>query len=233
MIVRPAASGVHLITQPDHARLARAIMERSVALDDHPRRDVILHAIAEHDNGWQEEDVAPTVNPAAGDVADFITLPLDARQAVWPRGVGRLANHWAAALVANHAVTVYDRFRGDGRWASFFVQMETMRDDRLRASGLSFDDLLADYPFVRLGDLMSLAFCTGSTDRQRYGAWTISLAGSRVVVTPDPFAGASIAIEIAARELPHRAFATDAELRDTLRGASTVMVRGHVAGSST
>ena len=228
MIVRPATGVVQLITQPDHAQLARRIMERCRALADHPRRDAILHAIAEHDNGWNEEDAAPFVTPA-GRVADFIGVPVEVRQRVWPRGVGRLANPWAAALVAHHAVTVYERYRPDPQWSSFFAQMEAMRDARVREHGLSFADLAADYPFVRLGDLASLAFCTASTDEQGFGAWAVKLSGQRVTVTPGSFDGVVIEIEVAARELAARPYDTHQDLRSALRTAPVRLLHGEVA----
>lgn len=230
MIVRAVPVGVQLITQPDHARLARRIMERCKTLEGHSRRDAILLAVREHDNGWAEEDAAPTVIRSTGRIADFVTLPIASRHAVWPRGVGRLADPWPAALVAHHAVTVYERFRRDAAWASFFARMESMRDSRIRASGLSFDDLAGDYPFVRLGDLISLAFCTGSSDEQRFGDWTVKLAGTDVLITPDPFGGAAVPIEIVARELRSQPFATDEDLRDALREARSVTLRGHARG---
>ena len=84
MIVRSVHDRVQLITQPDHAYLARTIMEHCLPLASHPRRDAILHAIAEHDNGWAEEDAAPTVNPATGHVVDFVSVPV--RPALTRRG---------------------------------------------------------------------------------------------------------------------------------------------------
>src|SRR3954463_4207109 len=105
MIVRTYRDRLQLITQPDHAQLARRIMEHCVALADHPRRNAIMLAIAEHDNGWAEPDAAPTVDLSTGRIADFITAPTAVRQGAWPRAVARLAHSpWAAALVANHAV---------------------------------------------------------------------------------------------------------------------------------
>lgn len=41
---------------------------------------------------------------------------------------------------------------------------------------------------VRLGDLVSLTFCTGATAPQSLGPWTIRLTGAQVQVTPNPFA---------------------------------------------
>ncbi len=231
MIVRPVHHGIQLMTQPDHAHLARTIMEHCVPLAARPRRDSILHAIAEHDNGWAEEDAAPIVDPHTGQVVDFVSLPLRARQAVWPRGVARLSDDpWAAALVAQHALTVYDRFRPEADWMSFFAGMEATRNAMLRASGMPLGDLLADYPFVRLGDLISLTFCTGGTDEHRFGDWTVQLSGRCVAVTPDAFDGATIPIEIRARTIRNTTFRTDAELRDALSGTKTVTLRGEVAG---
>ena len=233
MIVRPADGGVHLITQPDHARLARTIMEQCVPLRTRPRREMILHAIAEHDNGWAEADAAPTVDVRTGQVVDFLHAPLAIRQGVWPRAVARLARHpWTAALVAQHAVTAYARLRPDADWQAFFADMEATRDAMLGASGMPVDDFMADYAFVRLGDLISLAFCTGGADEQRFGDWTIAPSGDRVVVTPDVFGGATIPVQIDAREIRRPSYRSDAELRDALTSATTMTLRGAVVGSA-
>lgn len=233
MIVRTVRDGIQLITQPDHAQLARKIMDGCVPLQSRPRRDAMLHAIAEHDNGWAEEDAAPTVNPATGHAADFISVALSVRHAVWPRGIARLADDpWAAALVAQHALTVYDRFRSDRTWRSFFAAMEATRDTWLRASGRPLEDLAVDYPFLRLADLISLAFCTGSTDVQTFGEWAVQPSGARVIVTPDVFGGATIPVAITARVIHEQSFRSDAELRDALRDAASTTLRGEVVGRS-
>ena len=227
MIVRRLNGRVQLITQPDHARLARRIMEHCIQLADHPRRDTILHAIAEHDNGWAEEDAAPTVNPATGRAFDFVNAPVGVRHAVWPRGVARLAgNPWAAALVAQHAITVYDRFRSEAEWDPFFERMRTLRDEMVEASGMTLDTLEADYPFVRLADLISLTFCTGWTDEQRFAQWTVLRLGSRIIVTPDAFGGATVPFAIDAREMRNLEFETDSALRAAIGGAESVTLRG-------
>jgi len=229
VIVRSHHGALLLITQPDHAHLARRIMEQCVPLAERPRRDAILHAIGEHDSGWAEEDAAPAVNPATGEVADFIHVPLGVRQGVWPRAVARLADDpWTAALVAQHALTVYARFRGDADWAPFFVGMETARNSLLRVMPLTLDDLIADYAFVRLADLISLTFCAGWTDDQRYGGWTIRPSGTCVTVTPDLFDGAAIPVEIAAMDLPNRTFRSDADLREAVSRAESRTLQGTV-----
>lgn len=232
MIVRILPKAIQLITQPEHAGLAGQIMARSSSLRHHARRDSILLAVTEHDNGWREEDDAPFVDPESGDVVDFVRAPLAVRHRVWPRAVARLVQDpWAAALVAQHAITVYDRFRADQAWTTFFSEMELLRDRMLREAGGSRAGLDADYVYVRLGDLISLAFCTGWTDEHRFAQWTVRLDGRRVVVRPDPFDGAVIPIQIAARQIGRRRLASHHELREMLRASATVQLDGEVAGA--
>jgi hypothetical protein len=232
VIARPAQNSLHLITQPDHAHLAAKIIQHAVALTAHPRRDAILLAVAEHDNGWTEEDAAPILNPATGQIADFVNVPLAVRHRVWPRAIQRLEQHpWTAALVAEHAIVVYDRFRIEPEWDPFFSGMATARDRMVQASGLSFDELVSDYEFLRLADLISLVFCMAVTQAQYFAQWFVQFTGDCVVVTPNPFDHATIPIEIRAREIPNQPFRSDEELRATVGAASSVILKGTVSGT--
>jgi hypothetical protein len=224
---------VLLITQPDHARLAGRIMAHCAPLARMPRREAILQAIAEHDNGWTEEDASPGVDPQTGAIVDFVSAPLAIRHAVWPRAVQRLAsNPWVAALVAQHAITVYERYRADREWDSFFARMESMRSDLIGAGGPQLTGLLEDYVFVRLGDLISLTFCTGWNEEQRFAQWTVKRSESGVFVAPDDFGGRTIPMEVEARQVPNRPFRTQAALADALRDASVVTLTGAVIPSA-
>lgn len=232
VIVRAAATGTLLITQPDHARLSRAVMEHAVALADHPRRDMVLRAIGEHDNGWTEEDASPAVDPDTGAVVDFVHAPLAVRHRVWPRGIARLADEpWVAALVAQHAVTVHDRFRSDADWTTFFERMEAERDAMRAASGVPAAELADDYACVRLGDLISLMFCTSWTEPQTFEPWTVERSGGRVTVTPDPFGGVTIPVAIDCVEIGNGPFASDEELRQAIAAGKRVTLRGEAAGA--
>jgi hypothetical protein len=223
-----------LITQPDHAALAGRVMREWTrdGWPPSPRREDILRAIAEHDNGWHEVDRFPVVSEADGRILDFVHAPDEIRQGVWPRGVERLADTpYTAALVAQHAVHVYARYRDRADWSRFFSGMESLRGSHLaRAAGASLDDLLRDYTPVRIGDLISLVFCNLWREPQQEGGYAIALDGDRVVVTPDPFGGRRVPFEIEARELPDQAFTSGAEARDAFDAAPRRLITGVALG---
>jgi hypothetical protein len=210
MIIRHTESAVLLITQPDHAALAGWIMQHWVADDvmTSPRRADILLAAAEHDNGWLDVDTAPILDTLTGQLLDFIHAPDAVRQAVWPRGVERLARSpYAAALVAQHAIEIYARYRTDPAWQPFFTEMEAARAHHLRRASISVEELRRDYFFVRAGDLLSLTFCNGWTEEQIVeGRAVARLERDELFVTPDPFGGRRIPLEIAAIEVSATSF---------------------------
>jgi hypothetical protein len=234
MIVRRLDAELLLIRQPDHAALARRIMEQWADLATAERRTSILRATGEHDYGWGEHDAAPIIDAATGRICDFINLPLPLRQGVWPRSAAQLSSDpWAAALVAHHAIFVYDRFRRDSAWQNFFAEMEGLRAAMLReARDATFDDLQRDYVFVRLGDLASLTFCSGWTDAQRFADYTIALSASRLLIDPDPFNGHEMILEVPARRLPDRTFHSDSAAAQAFAAASTITLSGTAKGAN-
>lgn len=232
MIVQHANDRLFLITQHDHSRLSGRIMSRCTDLVNHSRRGSILLAITEHDNGWVEEDAAPKVDAGSGEIVDFVRASADIKHAVWPRAVRHLSMEpWSAALVAQHALTVYDRFRSEEAWADFFTTMEQLRDAMLREDGGRMEDLEADYVFIRLGDLISLCFCTGWPEEQQYDRWRVQRSGPDVIVAPDLFGGERIPFEVPARALTARPYRSGQELASALRSSEPTTLTGAVAGA--
>ena len=169
-------------------------------------------------------------NPTDGGVYDFITAPAVVRQRVWPRGIARLADDpWAAALLAQHADTIYDRYRDDPDWSPFFVEVDRLRQAMVDASGCSMKDLVADYVWVRLGDLMSLSFCAGWSDEQRFDRWRVRHVDSHVTVSPDIFGAGTIPFRIDAREISADPYCCEAELQAAWVEAASVTLSGDVA----
>src|SRR4249919_2648700 len=103
MIIRRHDDSLLFMTQPDHARLAADLLAHWSADDfaAHPRREALLLAAREHDNGWREVDAVPLFSVATGQALDFIAVGDDIKQSVWPRAIDRVAatSAYAAALV--------------------------------------------------------------------------------------------------------------------------------------
>lgn len=206
---------------------------RRDGLPAHPRREWLLLATGEHDAGWAEVDVAPIVDPGSGQLLDFVHAPDAVRQAVWPRSIERLAHTpYAAALVAQHALHVYRDNRSNPAWQPFFARMEDLRAKQLRlVAPLTLDELVADYFFVRMGDLVSLCFANNWTGPQREGDYSIQVQGRRVLITPDPFDGEAVPLSLSARRLPCRAYRSSADAAGALATAPTIALNAVAVGS--
>jgi hypothetical protein len=233
VILRTDLSPPLFITQPDHAQLAATIMRgwRSGGLPESPRHVAIMLAIEAHDNGWQEVDAEPCLDPATGHVLDFVHVPEDVRHAVWRRGVARLAAEpYSAALVAQHALHIYRRMRQQPGWRQFFIDMTAARDQRLTAAHETLETLQREYAFLRLADLASLTFCGVDTDAQAHEmGYDIRLEGTRLIVSPDPFEGGTFDLAIMGRELAS-SFASVADARTAWQAAPHRSVTGVVTG---
>jgi hypothetical protein len=234
VIIRPIGNDLLFITQPDHARLAAEIIAawRADGFPEHPRREAILYAAREHDNGWREED-AETLVDTAGMPLDFISAPVAAKHRIWPRAVSRLANDhpYEAALVAQHALTVHADYRERPGWQTFFDTIDGLRGALLtRAGAAAATTLEGDYRFVNIADRLSLIFCNGWRERFDDRQLRIQLTGTTLVVTPDPFGGVRVPMRVIARRLPGRSYGSSADLRASLDEAPIELVEGEATG---
>ncbi len=237
MIVRAFENDLLLITQPDHAALAAQIIAfwRRDGFPGSPQRESVLLATRDHDNGWEAEDRTPTIEPATGKILDFVEISPEVKRRVWPHSIDRLEHDpYAGALVAEHAITVYERYRPEPSWREWFAQIEAAGASALaRAAPLARDDVRRDYPFVRLGDLASLTFCNRWIGHQRFGDYQMRLeADTQLVIDPDPFDGAAVAMMIAGRRLPARPFTSADEASAAYAAAPSVTLHGTAVGAS-
>jgi len=238
MIVREQSSTFLLITQPEHGRLAGEIVAatRSEPASLGPERETVLLACHEHDNGWTEVDAEPTVDPRTGRPYDFMSGPLHIKHEIWVRGITRVARSSprAAALVAEHALTVYAYRRDEHSWASFFASITALRDELLSQVGATTrharDMFESEYRCVRLGDSWSLQFCNAWHQRQETLGYTATLEAGTLIISPDPFAGATVPLQIEGSAIPARRYSSDAELRAALNESARVTVRGVARG---
>lgn len=241
MIIRRQKQDLLFITQADHAALAAEILApwQADGFPANPRRDAILLAAREHDNGWFEEDDATLVDPA-GEPLDFVSAPVPVKHRIWPRAAARLARTdlYAAALVAHHALAVHGQQRTDPVWRGFLDRMSRIESDLLAQweqgdrppNDNQKGPVPIDYRFLQAGDQLSLVFCNGWTAPfPRPGGHTI-LKGTTLEITPDPFDGARIPLRVPARRIAARAFAAPADLRAALDRAPVEILHGEAVG---
>jgi hypothetical protein len=234
MIIRQDRNALLFIAQADHARLAADLMAawHIDGLPAHPRRDLILLATREHDNGWREEDAA--LHVADGEPLDFMSVRPAVKHRIWPRAAARAADlhPYAGALVAQHALSVHGQQRSDPEWRAFFETMDRVRRDLLaRCDPAAAAALADDYRFVQIGDQLSLIFCNGWTAPFPTAGGRTILRGTTLEIAPDPFAGRRVALRVPARRLPRRTFTSAAELRAALDAAAVEAFEGDAAGA--
>ncbi len=242
MIVTPTTEGFRIVTQADHARLAADLLRlaRLPELTEHPRRELLLRAVAEHDNGWWEADAAPRLDRAGAAPEDFRAASVPLRQEVWRRGVERFsaAAPYLAALVATHALRILrpdplDPL--DPEWSAFLAGLASRREELLGAAGEALASAQSDDRWLEFADGLALAAATGeaafvsrpgfraeaASSRETVGAPSGEPADETVelALAPFPFAGAT-SFGLSCRILPRRRFSSGSELAVALAGAS-------------
>ncbi len=234
MIVAPMDGRLLVVTQTDHAHFAGELLAlwRADGLPNHPRRQPLLFAAREHDNGWAEIDSAPMRHPETGRPVDFMTVSRDTRWDIWRWGTLRHVERdpYAALLIVRHAIHLHRSQRRDPDWAEIFGQWHQLEAKLIEAAGVDEADVGRDYRWIELTDLLSLAACNrwtrelelhgyrGSFDRGSFdrGSFDRGLsddhaAAGTLRLDPFPLAGATT-FEIACRLIPDRRYAGDADL---------------------
>ncbi len=113
MILQTQNDPLVVIRQTDHAYLAgffaRELGNEAFAKPE-PFASFCL-AAAEHDNGWQEWELAPGVDPKTFAAYTFMTVPTEEHIALYQHGIERVvkADMYAGMLVAGHCMGLYDR----------------------------------------------------------------------------------------------------------------------------
>ncbi len=237
MIVVEGAGDLLLITQPDHARFAAQLISlwRRRELREHPRRDLLIAAVREHDNGWREADAAPRIDRSTGRPHDFRSLPAEPRRRLWRRGVERFSGEapYTALLAAQHSWELHRDRRDDPDWAPFLDRLAERREELMATAGLGAGELAGDYSWLELADALSLAVCCRARAPVVRGDLTARSCDGELEIEPFPLAGATT-FEIPCRRIPHRRYRGEADLAGALGAARwarlTVRCRPSPAG---
>jgi Protein of unknown function (DUF3891) len=190
VILQQQADPMVVIRQTDHAFLS-GFFAREWGNDRFIRPEPFASfclAAAEHDNGWQEWELAPGVDPRTFTPYSFMTVPTPEHIFMYQRGIDRVikVDRYAGLLVVNHCMALYDRSRATmPGYSAKYVKSEeqAMANDfvqRLRLQQLRLKtDLRNDPMFKRFldekqvkansqrldaVDRLSLYFCLGATE---------------------------------------------------------------------
>ena len=161
-------------------------------------------AAAEHDNGWQEWEFAPGVDPKTFAPYTFMTVPTDEHISLYQRGIDRVlkVDLYAGLLVANHCMALYDRTRAtipgysakyvkshEQQIANDFVQRLRLQQLRLQVDLRNnpptkpyTEEKLIKANSQRLDalDRLSLYFCLGATENTTIEAVPVDELGKEV-----------------------------------------------------
>jgi len=188
MIIQQTNDPMLVIRQTDHAILS-GFFAREWGNDSFPRPEPFSSfclAAAEHDNGWQEWEMAPGVDPKSFAPYTFMSVPTDEHVALYQRGIDRVVKSdlYAGLLVASHCMALYDRAKAtmpgysakyvkaqEQHHANDFVQRLRLQQLRLKvdlrndpATKAFTDEKLITANIQRLAvlDRLSLYFCLGA-----------------------------------------------------------------------
>ena len=220
MIIVDDAEWLTVITQPDHARFAAELLSlwRSDGLPEHPRRRDLLFATREHDNGWQEADSAPWIDPVTRRPHDFRSYPQEGRFEIWNRGIHRFADErpLVALLIAEHAEAIHQPLSEE--WQLFLEKLEPHRQIWLEKAGVDRRTICQDYSFLGLADTLSLALCTGERGHLEYPGGRALIESDVLRLDPCPLAGTTT-FQIPIRRIARRPYDSDTQIGATLARA--------------
>jgi hypothetical protein len=179
-----------VIRQTDHAFLS-GFFAREWGNDTFSRPEPFNSfclAAAEHDNGWQEWELLPGVDPRTFAPYSFMTIPTEEHISLYQRGIDRLikADLYSGLLVVSHCMGLYDRARAtipgysakyvksqEQHVANDFVQRLRLQQLRIKVdlrnnpATKPFTDensIKANVQRLEALDRLSLYFCLGATD---------------------------------------------------------------------
>ena len=223
MIVAHEHPEFRVITQPDHARLAGDLLTLWTrdGLPDHPRREELLFATREHDNGWREADAAPRYDAVGQRPYDFKSFPSSDRLEIWQRGIERFAQErpYAALLIAHHAESLYRNSTVELEdWREYLSGLADLQQEWLERAAVDRRTIERDYRFLQTADLLSLAVCDRWRETLETDLVRASAAEASLHLSPFPLAGATT-LRVSYRRIPDRPYRGDADLGGELAAA--------------
>jgi hypothetical protein len=188
MIIQEQGDQLIVIRQTDHAILSGFFAQEcgNETFERPEPFESFRLAAREHDNGWQEWELAPEIDPRTHLPYSFMSIPTEEHVALYQRGIERVvkADRYAGLLVSMHCASLYDRARAtlpgfsakyvksnESHVANDFLQRLKLQQLRLKmdlrahASTKGFVEekvLERNAQILQAVDRLSLYFCLGS-----------------------------------------------------------------------
>jgi hypothetical protein len=212
MIVSACGGSLQLIRQTDHAALSGALAESwgNAAFHQPEPFDPVVLAAALHDNGWQEWEAEPKVNPATHLPYQFTELPVAEHLAFYFRGVQRVVarDRYAGLLVNMHCAGLYKQRYGidpslpvkhfapeEQQVVQQFLdrleaqQQQLSRELRETGHPASYTDegtLWANYKLLQIYDRLSLFLCMPPLRARELGPAPVGYEGREIELVLQP-----------------------------------------------
>lgn len=221
MIIQEHADHLVIIRQTDHAVLSGHFareLGNEVFMQPEPVESFRLAAM-EHDNGWDEWELLPGIDPVTFLPYSFMSIPTEEHIELYRRGIERVvkADRYAGLLVSMHCLALYDRTRAtmpgfsakyvksqDSTMVTDFLQTLRLQQLRLKVD-LRADPLTKDFTDekwlqanaqrLEALDRLSLYFCMGPLEGATIDAVPADYQGTEVDWDLQPEGGNAATLE--------------------------------------
>jgi hypothetical protein len=221
MIIQEQTDHLVIIRQTDHAVLSGHFareLGNEVFMQPEPVESFRLAAM-EHDNGWDEWELLPGIDPVTFLPYSFMSIPTEEHIELYRRGIERVVktDRYAGLLVSMHCLALYDRTRAtmpgfsakyvksqDSTMVTDFLQTLRLQQLRLKVD-LRADPLMKDFTYekwlqanaqrLEALDRLSLYFCMGPLEGATIDAVPADYQGTEVDWDLQPEGGNAATLE--------------------------------------
>lgn len=195
--------------------------------------EAVCLAAEQHDIGWADRDLAPSLHPETGLPRSFVQMPRQVHVDLWTDAPGRLLSQsaYVALLVSLHGTLLYERWTDPARLSAedralverYLREQASLQRELAAACGADPDELDRNRWLLAAWDAISLALCHGwgpyAVERVP-GHGTLVL-GADGTLDPWPFRADRVEVLCEGRRLRGR-FADEASLRAAFAAAPLV-----------
>lgn len=244
MFLDQAGSAVLAISQPAHAWVAGQLLRAWPGSLD----PLLLLAAEQHDLAWLDWETRPVFDAATGRPKLFRDVGAADHAPVWTAAVERARTAWGrrvALMVSRHGGVIYTRFTDRHRVAAadadaasaYLARQAPLEAEWAAQLALPPGQLAHETDLIAFADTLSLGLCGGLAlpldingpgpdgTKARYRMERLAGAGAGCTLSPWPFTGDGMTIEIEARAILLGRFDGEAAMLDWVGNGTPLALR--------